>query len=79
MRSLIESGRLGLAVELPRRLSLLVIVVAVFAVANMISLEATLSFPEPDAITWGRMLTGGRLCPTTAWWRAAERSALRRP
>jgi len=57
----------------------LVIVVAVFAVANMISLEATLSFPEPDAITWGRMLTGGRLCPTTAWWRAAERSALRQP
>jgi hypothetical protein len=30
----------------------LVIVVAVFAVANMISLEAaTLSFPEPDAVT----------------------------
>ena len=79
MRSLIESGRLALAVELPRRLSLLVIVVAVFAVANMISLEATLSFPEPDAVTWGRMLNGGRLSLSTAWWRAEERSALRQP
>jgi ABC-type dipeptide/oligopeptide/nickel transport system permease subunit len=57
----------------------LVIVVAVFAVANMISLEATLSFPEPDAVTWGRMLNGGRLSLSTAWWRAEERSALRQP
>ena len=37
-----------------------VIVVAVFAVANMIILEATLSFlglgVEPSVVTWGRML-----------------------
>jgi peptide/nickel transport system permease protein len=49
-----------------------VIVVAVFAVANMIILEATLSFlglgVEPDIVTWGRMLNGGRLYLGTAWW-----------
>src|SRR5262249_61045806 len=41
-----------------------VLVLAVFAVANMIILEATLSFlglgVEPDVVTWGRMLNGGR-------------------
>jgi peptide/nickel transport system permease protein len=49
-----------------------VIVVAVFAVANMIILEATLSFlglgVEPQVVTWGRMLNGGRLYLGTAWW-----------
>ncbi len=49
-----------------------VIVVAVFAVANMIILEATLSFlglgVEPQVVTWGRMLNGGRLYLATAWW-----------
>ena len=49
-----------------------VIVVAVFAVANMIILEATLSFlglgVEPDIVTWGRMLNGGRLYLGTSWW-----------
>ena len=49
-----------------------VIVVAVFAVANMIILEATLSFlglgVEPGVVTWGRMLNGGRLYLSTAWW-----------
>jgi len=49
-----------------------VIVVAVFAVANMIILEATLSFlglgVEPDIVTWGRMLNGGRLYLSSAWW-----------
>ena len=52
-----------------------VIVVAVFAVANMIILEATLSFlglgVEPSVVTWGRMLNGGRLYPRTAWWLTA--------
>ena len=49
-----------------------VIVVAVFAVANMIILEATLSFlglgVEPQVVTWGRMLNAGRLYLATAWW-----------
>ena len=49
-----------------------VIVVAVFAVANMIILEATLSFlglgVEPQVVTWGRMLNTGRLYLATAWW-----------
>jgi ABC-type dipeptide/oligopeptide/nickel transport system permease subunit len=49
-----------------------VIVVAIFAVANMIILEATLSFlglgVEPDIVTWGRMLNGGRLYLSSAWW-----------
>jgi len=52
-----------------------VIVVAVFAVANMIILEATLSFlglgVEPQVVTWGRMLNGGRLYLSTAWWLTA--------
>ncbi len=52
-----------------------VIVVAVFAVANMIILEATLSFlglgVEPRVVTWGRMLNGGRLYLSTAWWLTA--------
>ena len=50
----------------------IVIVVAIFAVANMIILEATLSFlglgVEPDIVTWGRMLNGGRLYLGSAWW-----------
>lgn len=49
-----------------------VIVVAIFAVANMIILEATLSFlglgVEPDIVTWGRMLNGGRLYLGSARW-----------
>ena len=49
-----------------------VIVVAVFAVANMIVLEATLSFlglgVEPQVVTWGQMLNAGRLYLGTAWW-----------
>ena len=52
-----------------------VIVVAVFAVANMIILEATLSFlglgVEASVVTWGRMLNGGRLYLSTAWWLTA--------
>ena len=52
-----------------------VIVVAVFAVANMIVLEAALSFlglgVEPSVVTWGRMLNGGRLYLSTAWWLTA--------
>src|SRR5262249_30652574 len=52
-----------------------VIVVAVFAVANIIVLEATLSFlglgVEPNVVTWGRMLNGGRLYLSTAWWLTA--------
>lgn len=52
-----------------------VIVVAVFAVANMIVLEATLSFlglgVEPSVVTWGRMLNGVRLYLRTAWWLTA--------
>jgi peptide/nickel transport system permease protein len=52
-----------------------VIVVAVFAVANMIVLEATLSFlglgVPPSVVTWGRMLNGGRLYLSTAWWLTA--------
>ena len=52
-----------------------VIVVAVFAVANMIILEATLSFlglgVEPQVVTWGRMLNAGRLYLGTAWWLTA--------
>ena len=52
-----------------------VIVVAVFAVANMIVLEATLSVlglgVEPSVVTWGRMLNGGRLYLSTAWWLTA--------
>jgi peptide/nickel transport system permease protein len=48
-----------------------VMVVAVFVVANMIVLEATLSFlglgVEPSVVTWGRMLNGGRLYLRTAW------------
>ena len=52
-----------------------VIVVAVFAVANMIILEATLSFlglgVEASVVTWGRMLNAGRLYLSTAWWLTA--------
>lgn len=52
-----------------------VIVVAVFAVANMIILEATLSFlglgVEPRVVTWGSMLNSGRLYLSTAWWLTA--------
>jgi peptide/nickel transport system permease protein len=52
-----------------------VIVVAVFAVANMILLEATLSFlglgVEPRVVTWGSMLNAGRLYLSTGWWLTA--------
>jgi peptide/nickel transport system permease protein len=52
-----------------------VIVVAVFAIGNMIVLEATLSFlglgVEATSVTWGRMLNGGRLYLQTAWWLTA--------
>jgi len=51
-----------------------VLVLATFAVANMIILEATLSFlglgVGPQVATWGNMLNGGRLYLTTAWWLA---------
>lgn len=51
------------------------IVVATFAVAHMIVLEATLSFlglgVEPRVVTWGSMLKNGRLYLTTAWWLTA--------
>lgn len=52
-----------------------VIVVAIFAVANMIILEATLSFlglgVEPRVVTWGSMMNNGRLYLSTAWWLTA--------
>lgn len=48
------------------------LVLATFAVANMIILEATLSFlglgVGPQVATWGNMLNGGRLYLATAWW-----------
>ncbi len=51
------------------------IVIATFAVAHMIILEATLSFlglgVEPRVVTWGSMLKNGRLYLTTAWWLTA--------
>jgi peptide/nickel transport system permease protein len=51
------------------------IVTSTFAVANMIILEATLSFlglgVEPRVVTWGSMLKNGRLYLTTAWWLTA--------
>ncbi len=51
------------------------IVVATFAVANMIILEATLSFlglgVETRTVTWGSMLNNGRLYLTRAWWLTA--------
>ncbi len=51
------------------------IVIATFSVANMIILEATLSFlglgAEPTTITWGSMLNNGRIYMTTAWWLTA--------
>ena len=48
------------------------VVYATFAIADMIILEATLSFlgsgvPARD-VTWGSMLNDGRLYLTTAWW-----------
>ena len=67
-------GRIVTRHVLPNVLSP-VIVVAVFAVANMIILEATLSFlglgVEPSVVTWGRMLNGGRLYLSSAWWLTA--------
>jgi peptide/nickel transport system permease protein len=67
-------GRIVARHVLPNVLSP-VIVVAVFAVANMIILEATLSFlglgVEPSVVTWGRMLNGGRLYLSSAWWLTA--------
>ena len=51
-----------------------VLVLATFAVADTIILEATLSFlglsVGPQVATWGNMLNGGRLYLTTAWWLA---------
>jgi peptide/nickel transport system permease protein len=48
------------------------IVVASFAVADFILLEATLSFlglgVPANVVTWGRMLNEGRLYLGTAWW-----------
>lgn len=48
------------------------VVFATFAVADMIILEATLSFlglgVPPRVVTWGGMLNDGRLYLTTAWW-----------
>jgi peptide/nickel transport system permease protein len=67
-------GRIVARHVLPNVLSP-VIVVAVFAVANMIILEATLSFlglgVEASVVTWGRMLNGGRLYLSSAWWLTA--------
>jgi peptide/nickel transport system permease protein len=67
-------GRIMLRHVLPNVLTP-VIVVAVFAVANMIILEATLSFlglgVEPSVVTWGRMLNAGRLYLSSAWWLTA--------
>jgi peptide/nickel transport system permease protein len=51
-----------------------VIVVATFSVANVIILEAALSFlgvgVEPTIPTWGGMLADGREYISTAWWLA---------
>jgi len=51
------------------------IVIATFSVANMILLEATLSFlglgVEPSVATWGSMLNNGRTYMQTAWWLTA--------
>ncbi len=51
-----------------------VIVVATFSVANVIILEAALSFlgvgVEPAIPTWGGMLADGREYISTAWWLA---------
>jgi peptide/nickel transport system permease protein len=48
------------------------IVYATFAVADMIILEATLSFlglgVPPRVATWGSMLNDGRVYLETAWW-----------
>ncbi len=50
------------------------IVIATFAVANTMILEATLSFlglgVELPTPTWGNMLSGGRSYIDTAWWLA---------
>jgi peptide/nickel transport system permease protein len=51
-----------------------VIVIATFAVANVIIAEAALSFlglgVEPSIPTWGGMLADGRAYVGTAWWLA---------
>jgi peptide/nickel transport system permease protein len=51
-----------------------VIVIATFSVANVIILEAALSFlgvgVEPAIPTWGGMLADGREYISTAWWLA---------
>lgn len=48
------------------------IIFATFAVADMIILEATLSFlglgVPPRVVTWGGMMNDGRLYLATAWW-----------
>ena len=51
-----------------------IIVIATLGVANVILLEATLSFlglgVQPPTVTWGRMLADGRAYLATAWWLA---------
>lgn len=51
-----------------------IIVIATLGVANVILLEATLSFlglgVQPPTVTWGRMLADGRAHLATAWWLA---------
>jgi peptide/nickel transport system permease protein len=51
-----------------------VIVIATFSIANVIVLEAALSFlgvgVEPAIPTWGGMLADGREYISTAWWMA---------
>ncbi len=51
-----------------------VIIIATFAVANVIIAEAALSFlglgVEPSIPTWGAMLAEGRTYLSTAWWLA---------
>jgi peptide/nickel transport system permease protein len=64
-------GRIMLRHVLPNVLTP-VIVVAVFAVANMIILEATLSFlglgVPPPTPTWGGMLSDSLAFYQVAWW-----------
>jgi peptide/nickel transport system permease protein len=51
-----------------------VIVITTFSIANVIILEAALSFlgvgVEPTIPTWGNMLYDGRGYLSTAWWMA---------
>lgn len=56
------------------------IVIGTFSVANMIILEATLSFlglgVEPSVVTWGTMMNSGRTYMRTAWWLTAFPGAM---